>query len=160
VEAAPDITPLIHTARIVNDSQPEFVVKLVEKALGTLKDKRIALLGLAYKPDVDDIRESPAVEAGHLLVQAGAKVKAFEPYKTNAEIAGLDTALTLPEVFSDAEAILLLVAHTPIRTLEPEVVAKMTPARIVIDTVNAWPAEKWTAAGFKVFRLGVGQPVQ
>ena len=64
------------------------------------------------------------------------------------------------EVFSEAEAILLLVAHTPIRTLEPEVVAKLTPARIVIDTVNAWPAEKWIKAGFKVYRLGVGQPVQ
>lgn len=160
VEAAPDITPLIHTARIVNDSQPEFVVKLVEQAIGTLKNKRIAVLGLAYKADVDDIRESPAVEAAHLLVNAGASVKAFEPFKTNAEIAGLDTAVSLAEVFSEAEAILLLVAHTPIRTLKPEVVAKLSPARIIIDTVNAWPVEKWTAAGFKVYRLGVGQPVQ
>ncbi|HEX7557177.1 MAG TPA: UDP-N-acetyl-D-mannosamine dehydrogenase, partial [Leptolinea sp.] len=81
-------------------------------------------------------------------------------YKTSAEIKGLDTAVSLAEVFSEAEAILLLVAHAPIRTLEPEVVAKLTPARIVIDTINVWPIEKWTAVGFKVYRLGVGIPVQ
>ncbi len=157
VEAAPDITPLIHTARKVNDGQPEFVVKLVKRALGSLKNRRIAILGLSYKADVDDMRESPAVEAAHLLVQAGAKVKAFEPYQTTANIQGLDLAASLAEVFADAEAVLVLVAHAPIRTLEPEIVAKLTPARVVIDTVNTWPVEKWTAGGFKVFRLGVGR---
>jgi UDP-N-acetyl-D-mannosaminuronic acid dehydrogenase len=157
VEAAPDITPLIHTARKVNDGQPEFVVKLVKRALGSLRNRRIAVLGLSYKADVDDMRESPAVETAHLLVQAGAKVKAFEPYKTTAEIPGLDLAASLAEVFADAEAVLVMVAHAPIRTLEPEIVAKLTPARIIIDTVNTWPVEKWTAGGFKVFRLGVGR---
>jgi UDP-N-acetyl-D-mannosaminuronic acid dehydrogenase len=157
VEAAPDITPLIHTARKVNDGQPEYVVKLVKRALGSLKNRKIAVLGLSYKPDVDDMRESPAVEAAHLLVQEGAKVKAFEPYKTTAQIPGLDLVESLAEVFTDAEAILVLVAHTPIRTLEPDVVARLTPARVVIDTVNTWPEDKWTAGGFKVFQLGVGR---
>jgi UDP-N-acetyl-D-mannosaminuronic acid dehydrogenase len=157
VEAAPDITPLIHTARKVNDGQPEYVVKLVKRALGSLKNRKIAVLGLSYKADVDDMRESPAVEAAHLLVQEGAKVKAFEPYKTTAQIPGLDLVESLAEVFTDAEAILVLVAHTPIRTLEPDVVARLTPARVVIDTVNTWPEDKWTAGGFKVFQLGVGR---
>ncbi len=157
VEAAPDITPLIHTSRKVNDSQPEFVVRLVKRALGSLRNKKIAVLGLSYKADVDDIRESPAVEAAHLLVQEGAKVKAFEPYKTSADIPGLELASSLAEVFSDVDAILVLVPHTPFRTLEPDVVAKLTPARIVIDAVNSWPVEKWTAGGFKIFRLGVGR---
>jgi UDP-N-acetyl-D-mannosaminuronic acid dehydrogenase len=157
VEAAPDITPLIHTARKVNDGQPEYVVKLVKRALGSLKNRRVAVLGLSYKADVDDIRESPAVEAAHLLVQEGAKVKAFEPYKTTAQIPGLELVGSLAEVFADAEAILVLVAHTPIRTLEPDVVAKLTSARVIIDTVHTWPEEKWTAGGFKVFQLGVGR---
>jgi UDP-N-acetyl-D-mannosaminuronic acid dehydrogenase len=156
VEAAPDITPLIHTARKVNDGQPEYVVKLVKRALGSLRNKKIAVLGLAYKADVDDIRESPAVETAHLLVQEGAKVKAFEPYKTSAEIPGLQLVSSLAEVFCDVDALAVLVPHTPIRTLEPDVVAKLTPARIVIDAVNTWPVDKWTAGGFKVFRLGVG----
>ncbi len=157
VEAAPDITPLIHTARKVNDGQPEFVVRLVKRALGSLRNKKIAVLGLSYKADVDDMRESPAVEAAHLLVQEGARVKAFEPYKTTAEIPGLELVSSLAEVFNDVEAILVLVPHTPIRTLEPEVVAKLTPARVVVDAVNTWPVDKWTSSGFKIFRLGVGR---
>lgn len=81
VEAAPDLTPLIHTARLVNDGQPGFVVKTIKKTLGELKRKKIAALGLAFKPDVDDLRESPAIEVTHLLAQAGAVVSAYEPFK-------------------------------------------------------------------------------
>jgi len=78
VEAAPDLTPLIHTARNVNDQQPEFVLSLVKRALGSsLEGKHIAVLGLAYKPDVDDLRESPAIETCYLLSKAGAKVTAY-----------------------------------------------------------------------------------
>ncbi|MBC8506598.1 MAG: nucleotide sugar dehydrogenase, partial [Chloroflexi bacterium] len=62
VEAAPDLTPLIATARNVNDAQPQVVVDMLQSALTDLSGKRIAVLGLAYKPDVDDLRESPAVE--------------------------------------------------------------------------------------------------
>jgi UDP-N-acetyl-D-mannosaminuronic acid dehydrogenase len=72
VESAPELTPLIYHARQVNDSQPHFVVDLIRQALGNLQGKRIAALGLAYKPDVDDLRESPANEVIHLLQQEGA----------------------------------------------------------------------------------------
>ena len=87
VEAAPDITPLIRTARQVNDAQPHLVVDLVRRALGgDLSGRQVAALGLAYKPDVDDLRESPAIEVAHLLNQNGARVKAFEPFKTGAAL--------------------------------------------------------------------------
>ena len=83
VEAAPDITPLISTARKVNDGQPKFVIDLLRKqAWASCRGKTMAVLGLAFKPDVDDLRESPAVEVAHKLYQAGATVKAFEPFKT------------------------------------------------------------------------------
>src|SRR5512145_580017 len=77
VEAAPELTPLIHHARFVNDTQPHFVINKVKQALGNLKDKKIAALGLAYKPDVDDLRESPATEVVHLLQEEGAVVNAW-----------------------------------------------------------------------------------
>ena len=77
VETAPDLTPLIYASRKVNDSQPHYVLDLIQRAMGSLKGRRIAALGLAYKPDVDDLRESPAVEIVHLLQDAGATVKAF-----------------------------------------------------------------------------------
>jgi len=87
VESAPEQTPLIQTAREVNDSQPKFVVSLFERALGSLAGKKIAALGLAYKPDVDDLRESPAVNVVRLLQQAGAKVTAFDPFVPACQFA-------------------------------------------------------------------------
>ncbi len=159
VEAAPDITPLIHTARDVNDAQPHFVLELVRRALGgELAGKRIAALGLAYKPDVDDLRESPAVEVAHLLTQAGAIVRAYEPYKPDANIPGLTLVNPLAAAIEDADLLLLLVNHQPLRELDPFVVNQITKARVVVDCVNAWPAT-WQQAGFRVFRLGVGKPV-
>lgn len=159
VEAAPDLTPLIYSARKVNDSQPGYVAGLVQRALGDdapegLAGRRIAALGLAYKPDVDDFRESPAIEVAHLLSQAGAEVRAFDPYQTDNHSLELATVTTLEEALSDAELILLLVNHRPLRELSPQQVAALTPARLVVDTVNAWPADAWSAAGFHLLRLG------
>jgi len=155
VEAAPELTPLIQAAREVNDSQPQFVVELVERALGSLKGKKIAALGLAYKPDVDDLRESPALEIAHWLQRAGAAVKAFEPFKPDADLPGVTAVPTLAAALEDAEAVLLLVNHSELRALVPEQLAALTPARILIDTVNGWAGKDWAGAGFEVFRLGV-----
>jgi UDP-N-acetyl-D-mannosaminuronic acid dehydrogenase len=159
VEAAPDITPLIHTARQVNDGQPNFVVGLVRRSLGlhaqdTLSGRRIALLGLAYKPDVHDFRESPALEVARLLAQSGAEVCAFDPYQAENQAIGLSTVSTLESALARAELILLLVNHTALRTLDPQHIAALTPARLVVDAVNAWSAEAWSAAGFQISRLG------
>jgi UDP-N-acetyl-D-mannosaminuronic acid dehydrogenase len=156
VEAAPDIANLIRTARQVNDAQPEFVVGLIRAAIGELQDCRIGVLGLAYKPDVDDLRESPAIEVCNLLAKEGAWVTAYEPYKPEYCQNGFRTVATLAAALDGAQALVLLVSHTPLRNLEPHVVAQLTPARIVIDCVNGWPVETWEAAGFKVFRTGDG----
>jgi len=156
VETAPDLTPLIYTARKVNDEQPHFVIALVQKALGSLKGKKIAVLGLAYKPDVDDLRESPAVEVTHLLIDAGADVRAFEPYKSDG-LPGIPMAASLEEALKDADAILLLVRHTQFCEMSPSKVAALTSTRVVVDTVNAWVATLWEEVGFRIFRLGVGK---
>lgn len=58
----------------------------MERTLGRLDGRRVAALGLAYKPDVDDLRESPAIEVALRLVEAGARVQAFEPFKPEAQI--------------------------------------------------------------------------
>ncbi len=79
VEAAPQLSPLVRTAREVNDSQPEYVVRWMERKIGNLAGKRILALGLSYKPDVDDFRESPAVEVVELLQKAGAQVQGVRP---------------------------------------------------------------------------------
>lgn len=156
VEAAPDLAKVILAARKVNDAQPHFVLELTRKALGDLRGKSIAALGLAYKPAVDDLRESPAIEVVHLLQQAGAQVTAFEPYKLEPRLEGIQSAASISQAVAKADAVLLLVAHPELKALIPVELAEITPARIAIDTVNGWAAQDWAAAGFKLYRLGDG----
>lgn len=154
VEAAPELTPLIYNARKVNDAQPHFVVEKAKQALGDLKNKRIAALGLAYKPDVDDLRESPATEVIHLLQQDGAEVKAWEPFKPDAKLNEIQIASNFDEAIKEADLMLLLVKHTEFVKLDPQELLSKTKARLAMDTVNAWNVEDWQLAGFKVYRLG------
>ncbi len=157
VETAPELASLIYQARQVNDGQPHFVVKKVKQALGLLHGKKIAALGLAYKPDVDDLRESPATEVVHLLQKEGAQVKVWEPFKPNAPIQGVTMAASLEEALQEADLILFLVRHTEFVNCKPEDFATQTKARLVVDCVNGWDEECWSQAGFKVLRLGVGK---
>jgi len=159
VEAAPELTPLIYNARMVNDGQPRFVVEKFKQAFnaqaaGSISGKKIAALGLAYKPDVDDLRESPATEVIYLLQKEGAQVKAWEPFKPTADLPGIDMCPDLESALEDADAILLLVNHTEFRELNPLDVVNQTRARVAVDTVNAWNGAQWQMAGIQVFHLG------
>lgn len=157
VEAAPDITPLIRTARLVNDSQPDHVVDLIKRVLGGLENKKVSVLGLAYKPDVDDLRESPAVEVAHKLAESGARVTAFEPFKPDFIVPRVLMATTLEEAVKQAEIIVLLVNHTEFKRIDPHDLVGITPARVILDTVGAWKPETWEVAGFNTHRLGVSK---
>ena len=158
VEAAPDLTKLISTARRVNDEQPQYILKLVKDTMGSdLNEKCIAALGLAFKPDVDDLRESPAIQVTQLLAGSGAKVTAYEPNKLDADVPGVVLTHSLEEAIEGVDLILLLVGHRQFKALDPNKILKITPARIVIDTVNALDPSMWSEAGFKVIRLGVGK---
>ncbi len=160
VEAAPDITPLINTARNVNDQQPEFVIALTRRVLGELKNKKIAVLGLAFKPDVDDLRESPAVEVAEKLHKAGVDVIACEPFKPDFKLEGVQVTASLEDAVRSADAVMFLVAHTQFRSLKPSELQKITSTRLIIDCVDALDWEKsdkrqpWLDAGFTVYRLG------
>ena len=160
VEAAPELTPLIYHSRQVNDAQPHFVVDVVKRSLGSLQGKKIAALGLAYKPDVDDLRESPAAEVVHILQKEGAQVLACEPFKPDAKLPGITIAPTLDDAIREADAILLLVRHTEFIELSAETVAQRTKARTAIDTVNGWDVAQWKNAGFHLVKLGSGKPPQ
>ena len=156
MEAAPDDTPLIHTARELNDAQPHHVVQLLQKKLGNLEGMTIAALGLAYKPDVDDLRESPALQVVEDLQKEGANVVAYEPFKKDFKHTGLQIDESIPKAIENSDVLILLVAHTEFCNLDPVEIFKLTPARVVFDTVNGWNKEKWQSAGFQYFRLGDG----
>jgi UDP-N-acetyl-D-mannosaminuronic acid dehydrogenase len=156
VEAAPDRALLIRQARQVNDDQPGFAAALVETALGGLPGKQVAALGLAYKPDVDDLRESPAVEVARLLAERGAAVRTFEPFAPTAQAPGCRTAESLEAVLCGAEAVVLQVDHQAFRALDPHQVAKMMPGRVAVDLRGVWDRGAWRQAGFDLRLLGDG----
>ena len=157
VEGAPELTPLIRQAREVNDAQPENVIALVEETLGDLKGRRITALGLSYKPNVDDLRESPAIEIVRALVGKGAEVLFYEPYAQGAEVEGAREAPSLEEAFQGSEGIILLVDHKVFHDLDPKWVAGFLEVKTAIDACGAWDRQVWRDAGFQMGVLGVGK---
>jgi UDP-N-acetyl-D-mannosaminuronic acid dehydrogenase len=157
VEAAPDSAHLIRTAREVNDNQPAYIVDFIQRKVGNLTGKHIAALGLAYKADVDDLRESPAIEVVRLLNKAGSHVSVFEPFKPTFALEGIHSSNSLNECILEAEIILLLVSHKQFKGLKPDDVAKNTRARVAIDTVHGWERPDWENAGYKFYRSGDGK---
>jgi UDP-N-acetyl-D-mannosaminuronic acid dehydrogenase len=103
---------------------------------------------------VDDLRESPANEVVHILQNEGAQVKAWEPFKPDANLPGIHMAASLEEAIKDADALVLLVKHAEFSKLNPQDVAGKTSARVALDTVNGWDGELWRKAGFRLLRLG------
>ncbi len=106
---------------------------------------------------MDDIRESPAIEIARLIQEGGATLIAFEPFKPDLELEGIELAHTLEETFIDADMVVLLVAHDQFCQLEPLLVAGLMPGRLAVDTVGCWDPADWKEAGFSLTRLGVGK---
>jgi len=158
VQADPEQARLIRTARRVNDDQPLHAVRLVERALGTLQGRKVAALGLAYKPDVDDLRESPALEVARLLAEHGAEVWTYEPYAPERTATGARAAGSLQEALTGAQAVVLLVDHKAFRELEPAQAVAGMPGRVAVDLRGVWQPAAWEAAGFSLHTLGVGIP--
>jgi len=156
VEAAPERALLIRQARQVNDEQPGFAVALVERALGGLRGRRVAALGLAYKPDVDDLRESPAVQVARRLAEGGASVTTYEPFAPSTHVRGCQPAESLEAALVEAEAVVLLVDHQVFRELDPGQVGRRMPGRVAVDLRGAWDRSAWRQAGFRLHVLGDG----
>jgi UDP-N-acetyl-D-mannosaminuronic acid dehydrogenase len=156
VEAAPNSTPLIRTSREVNDSQPEYVVRRVERILGKLAGRKIAVLGLTYKPDVDDVRESPSLEIVRLLSARGADVSTCDPLAPEVTPAGR-RARSVEEAVGGADALILLVGHKPYREFSPEKLRPLMKQPVAIDCQHAWDRTRWEAAGFQFHQLGDGR---
>lgn len=156
-EAAPGETPLIRAARQVNASQPAYTAQFIASRMGGVRGRTMAALGLAYKADVDDLRESPAVGVVSALVQAGAFVRTWEPLAPEAHVEGAETAAGVEEALRGAQAVVLLVDHRELRQLDPARAAAVMAGRVAVDTRGVWPRADWEAAGYQLSVLGVGQ---
>lgn len=114
---------LMKTARLVNNHKPEFIIEKVKAASAAVENAKIACLGLAYKKDIDDLRESPAVEIVHHLAEQNFDLTVVEPH-----VEELPTLLKqhvhiqlnndLEKVIEQSDVILLLVDHTVFSTLK------------------------------------------
>jgi UDP-N-acetyl-D-mannosaminuronic acid dehydrogenase len=160
VESAPDQTDLIRQARLVNDRQPARVVARLEAVLGGLEGKAIAALGLAYKADVDDLRESPALEVARRLAAAGARVRTYEPNAPTATAAGAQAAPSIEAALDGADAMILLVDHHGWDGLDPAWAAGKMRGRTVFDARGILPRAAWEQAGFQLHVLGAGSSTE
>jgi UDPglucose 6-dehydrogenase len=143
----------------VNDDQPAHAAGLIERALGgSLASRHIAALGLTYKPDVDDLRESPAIHVAAELAAAGASVTTYEPFALDATAPGCRAAPSLEAALRGAELVTLLVDHRSLKDLDPKFVAASMPGRVAVDCRGVWSRAAWAAAGFQLHVLGVGRP--
>ncbi len=117
--AAPECTPLIQEARRVNDGKSRWVIEQVQVRAAALQDElgrppKIGCLGLSFKPDVDDLRESPALHITTELLVAGLDVLACEPNLQDHSTIKLHS---LEHVLAEADLLVFLVAHTPFKGL-------------------------------------------
>lgn len=138
VDSAPEETPLIQAARLVNDSKPAHVVAQVQQAALPFSNPVIACLGLSYKPDIDDLRESPALEIATALAAGENQTLIVEPYiqqLPDALAAQPATQLcTLNEALEKADVIVLLVDHQVFRDTPKE----RLNGKVVVDTRGIW----------------------
>jgi UDP-N-acetyl-D-mannosaminuronic acid dehydrogenase len=155
VEAAPDLAGLIRQARMVNDSQPGYVVSRLEEEIGPLPGKKIAVLGLTYKANVDDIRESPAIEVIRILIDHGAAVRAFDPH-IKQNIPGLDGIMVknIEEAVSGVDGIMLLVDHAEFESFEIEALSGLVNDRLIFDACGLFSRDKWEYSGSNIIVLG------
>jgi UDP-N-acetyl-D-mannosaminuronic acid dehydrogenase len=151
VEQAPEKARLIRLARETNDGMPHHVRDLVRTHLGP--SGKVAVLGVAYKGNVDDCRESPALEVIHLLRQDGYEVAIYDPHVKALEYELSD----IEGAFSGADCVLLLTPHNEYKFLAPAEVGKLMNGKLLIDTRALFAVEPWQAAGFSVVTLGDGR---
>lgn len=128
----------------INEAQPLRVKALLEKHLPELRGRRVALLGVAFKPDTDDIRESPSVKLARALLPIGCRLQVFDPVAhLPADLAGhaaVAVAPSLAAALAGAEAVLVMTRWDAFRAL-PQMLAEVAPAPLVVDARRMFPRD-------------------
>ena len=129
--------PLVRATIKVNDEQPLMAVELAKKSLGNLRGKRVAILGLAFKPNTDDMREAVSLKVIEALLTEGAEVIAYDPKAMeNARALLGDTieyASSALEALRGAHCCILVTEWEEFKALKPEDFEKLMKEPVVID---------------------------
>ena len=151
---------LLQAVMEINRNQRRRAVMKLRKALGNLNEKTIGVLGLAFKPNTDDIRESPAVEIIHLLQNEGAHIQAYDPQAmpNASKILQKVTLCETPyQVAENADALLLATHWNEFKQLDFIRIHNIMHQAVLVDGRNLWDAEPLRALGFKY--IGVGRAI-
>jgi len=135
------------------------VIDLLKAELGELSGKKVLVLGAAFKPDSDDVRDSPALDIALLANQAGANVLVHDPIAlagVNKKHPELATETDLHQAFDNADAVVLATEWQEYRDLDPKLIADKVNRKFIIDGRNVLDNSLWQTAGFKVVSLGKG----
>jgi UDPglucose 6-dehydrogenase len=141
----------------VNERQKMLMVDKIENVLGDLKGKRLGILGLTFKPNTDDIRDSPAISIIETLLKKGAVVSAYDPagMEAAAEILkGVNYVNDIYEASQDADALVIVTEWNEFRYPDWEKVQASLRSPIVIDMRNIYEPEKMKARGFNYHCVG------
>jgi UDP-N-acetyl-D-mannosaminuronic acid dehydrogenase len=151
IQMGDEASHVVRAAREVNDAMPAYVVtKLMREA--DLNGGHVAILGLAYRAELGDIRESPSIAIIARLQAAGVDVRAHDPYIAPDGHAPREDDFV--RTVTGADAIVIATDHQMYRDLDPLTIASLVRHRFVLDTRGCLPVDNWARAGFRVVTLG------
>ena len=146
----------------INRDARRSAVRKVRAALQGLRGRTVAVLGLSFKPNTDDVRDAPAIEIIHLLQGEGATVRAFDPVAMGKAARQLGSDVTFAasayEAVSGADAIILTTEWNEFRGLDWEHVARVMRGRVIVDGRNLYDAARLRAQGFEYYGMGRSAP--
>ena len=150
---------ILSAVESVNDQQKSVLARKVQETFGAqVAGKRIALLGLAFKPDTDDMREAPSLVIARTLTRDGAHVVGYDPVATETAQVELGDMIeyvgSWQECVKDADAILLVTEWRELRGIATAELAAATKCRLVFDGRNALEPVAMRAAGFSYHAMG------
>jgi UDPglucose 6-dehydrogenase len=148
---------LLKAAEQVNRQRIDLLLAKARKALWVLKGKKIALLGLAFKPNTDDIRFSPAIEAAKRFIAEGASLHAFDPQameKTRKALPQISLAKTPYEAVKDVDAVVIATEWDEFRKLDWKRVYSEMARPLIIDARNSLDPAEVRALGFEYYSFG------
>ncbi|HEX2090430.1 MAG TPA: UDP-glucose/GDP-mannose dehydrogenase family protein [Actinomycetota bacterium] len=149
--------PLLREIAHINEQAVEATVHKVREALWNLDDKRIALLGLAFKPETDDVRFSPAIALARVLLSNGAVVVGYDPWageNAKAELPGLELASDPYAAATSAHCLILCTEWDEFRTIDLDRLRDVMAYPLVVDGRNLFDPTDMRRAGFTYYPTG------
>ena len=155
---------IVHAAIDVNMKQRQLLVAKIDSALGGLRGRHVAVLGLAFKPNTDDVREAPALYVCRELVRAGAKVRAFDPIALHAAQASLEDVASQMTFSANshaaiegADALVIMTEWNEFRGLDLSRVLTLMRGTLIVDARNVLDPAQTQALGFTYIGTGRGK---